>query len=74
MRAAGAEHRRTRHSLDGEFADLRLYAEEHLAQALGVELIEPADLLLADAGDAGGLDLILHKALELFDDVERLDL
>ena len=53
-------------------AVIRLLAQHPLAQQLGVQLVQKARQLLAHAGDAGGLDLVLHKGLQLLDDVELL--
>ncbi len=72
--AAGAQSGRTGHSLDAHIHGGGLVAEDPLADQLGVQLIQLAGELLADAVDAGGLDLILHEALQLLDHVELLHL
>ena len=74
VRAAGAESGRTGHGGDADVHCLRLLAEDALAQELGVELIELAGHGLALAGDSRGEDLGLHEAVELFDDIELIDL
>ena len=51
---------------------LRLIAEHHLPQALGIQLIQAADQFLAHAGDSGGLDLLLHEALQLLHNIQLL--
>ena len=51
-----------------------LDAQHALAHQLGVQLIQLAGQFLADAVDAGGLDLVLHEGVQLLDDVELLHL
>jgi len=73
--AAGAQCGRTLghlHLVDGLV--VRLDAQHALAHQLGVQLIQLAGQLLADAVDAGGLDLILHERIQLLDDVQLLHL
>ena len=73
--AAGAQCRRTlgdSHIVHGLIVGL--LAQHTLAHQLGVQLVHHAGLILAGAGDACGLDLILHEGLQLFDDIQRLHL
>ena len=74
VRAARTQCGRTRDGLHADVARLRLHAEDRLAQYLGVQLIHRADDTLADAVDTGGAYLRLHKAVQLLNDVKRLDL
>ena len=53
-------------------AEVRLPAQDPLPQQLGVQLVQGTGKLLTHAGDAGGLDLVLHKRLQLLDDIELL--
>ena len=74
MRAAGAEHRRTRRSLHVRlvaalFGDLR---EEGASHDLWRQFVYPGELFAADALNAKRLYEILEVGFVLFDDVERL--
>ena len=51
-----------------------LDAQHTLPQKLGVQLVQLAGQLLADAVDAGGLDLVLHEGIQLLNDVQLLHL
>ena len=72
--AAGAQCRGTGNRLNAHVGDGGSLAEDPLLDELGVQLIHVADELLADAGNAGSLDLFFHEAVQLFDNVELLHL
>ena len=73
--AAGAQCGRTLGHLHvGDGLVLRLDAQHALAHQLGVQLIQLAGQLLADALDTGGLDLVLHERIKLLDDIQLLHL
>ena len=74
MGAARTQRRRPGHRRYRQLLDLRLDAEYHLPQPLGIQLIETADQLLSGAEDASGLDLFLHKGFQFFDDVQLFHL
>ena len=75
MGAAGAQGGRTLGHLHvGDGLVVGLDAQHALAYQLGVQLVQLAGELLAGAGDAGGLDLILHERIQLLDDVQLLHL
>ena len=74
MRAARAQCRRTGDGRNAHIDALRLFAENALLQKLRIQLVELSGQFLADAVDAGGLDLVFHEAVELLNDIELFDL
>ena len=72
--ASRTKHRRTRNRLHVKLHTCGLLAEEPFFKYLRVELVHIAYELLAHALYAGGLHLLLHKAVELLYDVELIDL
>ena len=72
VRAAGTKGGRTGDRFYRKLFDRGLLSKEHLPQTLGVELIHVADQGFADTVNAGGLDLLLHEALQLLNDIEFL--
>ena len=51
-------------------AEICFLTQHPLPQQLGIQLVQKARQFLAHTGDAGGLDLILHKGFQLLDDIE----
>ena len=73
--AAGAQCGGTLgHCHIGDGLIVRLDAQHTLPHQLGIQLVHDAGEFLAHAVDAGGLDLVLHEGLQLFDDVQLLHL
>ena len=73
--AAGAQCGRTLGHLHvGDGLVVGLDTQHALTHQLGIQLVHHAGQLLADAVDPGGLDLVLHEGLQLFDDVQLLHL
>ena len=74
VRTAGAECGRTGNDELGiALYAARFFAEQRLADNVGVQFVDGGDLVLADAVDTGRLDLVFHVRVELLDHVHRLD-